>query len=197
MDSISDNDNAKRQRKMNWDPKEEVVLVKEVSKREQLLFGKLDGPGRTTTDKTNSWKEVMDLLNAGNVNSQRTVPEIKKKYQNIKQKAKEKRSTILHPRTGGGNKPSSPNLSEQLLLDNLERSPSFCGLPYEKTLQVNVQIRKAKRITQYLVFFRASLFTLSDTPTDTRHRVSYTASYQLSKSATWSIVSIRSALSTN
>ncbi|XP_034320423.1 nuclear apoptosis-inducing factor 1 [Magallana gigas] len=127
--SISDNEKAKRQRKMNWDPKEEVVLVEEVSKREQLLFGKLDGPGRTTVDKGNAWKEVMDLLNAGNVNSQRTVPEIKKKYQNIKQKAKEKRSAILHPRTGGGKKPSSPNQSEQLLLDNLEGRPSLCGLP--------------------------------------------------------------------
>uniref|UniRef100_A0A8W8MH55 Uncharacterized protein n=1 Tax=Magallana gigas TaxID=29159 RepID=A0A8W8MH55_MAGGI len=57
MDSISDNDKAKRKRKMNWDPKEEVVLVEEVSKREHLLFGKLDGPGRTTTEKAN------DLLN--------------------------------------------------------------------------------------------------------------------------------------
>lgn len=43
--------------------------------------------------------------------------------------AKEKRSAILHPRTGGGKKPSSPNLSEQLLLDNLEGRPSLCGLP--------------------------------------------------------------------
>lgn len=57
MDSISDNDKAKRKRKMNWDPKEEVVLVEEVSKREHLLFGKLNGPGRTTTEKPN------DLLN--------------------------------------------------------------------------------------------------------------------------------------
>uniref|UniRef100_A0A8W8MT57 Myb/SANT-like DNA-binding domain-containing protein n=1 Tax=Magallana gigas TaxID=29159 RepID=A0A8W8MT57_MAGGI len=62
MDSISDNDKAKRKRKMNWDPKEEVVLVEEVSKREHLLFGKLDGPGRTTTEKAN------DLLNISNTN---------------------------------------------------------------------------------------------------------------------------------
>uniref|UniRef100_A0A8W8P3G5 Myb/SANT-like DNA-binding domain-containing protein n=1 Tax=Magallana gigas TaxID=29159 RepID=A0A8W8P3G5_MAGGI len=68
MDSISDTDKAKRQRKMNSDPKEEVVLVEEVSKREQLLFGKLDGPGRTTVDKANAWKEVMDLLIASNTN---------------------------------------------------------------------------------------------------------------------------------
>lgn len=43
--------------------------------------------------------------------------------------AKEKRSAILHPRTGRGKKPSSPNLNEQLLLDNLEGRPSLCGLP--------------------------------------------------------------------
>lgn len=108
--------------------------MEEVSRREQLLFGKLDGPGRTTADKANAWKEVVDLLNAGNVNSQRTVQDFSKQlfingYQNIKQKAKEKRSAILHPRTGGGKKPSSPNLSEQLLLDNLEGRPSLCGLP--------------------------------------------------------------------
>lgn len=44
-------------------------------------------------------------------------------------KRKMKRRAILHPRTGGGKKPSSPNLSEQLLFDNLEGRPSLCGLP--------------------------------------------------------------------
>uniref|UniRef100_K1QHG4 Uncharacterized protein n=1 Tax=Magallana gigas TaxID=29159 RepID=K1QHG4_MAGGI len=81
MDSISDNDKEKRQRKMNWDSKEEVVLVEEVSKREQLLFE----AGRARENH-----------------------------------AKEKRSAILHPRTGVGKKPSSPNLSEQLLLGRID-----------------------------------------------------------------------------
>ncbi|XP_061170928.1 uncharacterized protein LOC133180414 [Saccostrea echinata] len=120
----------KRSRKSNWDPRDEITLVEEVQKREKLLFGKLDGSGRTSVDKTKAWKEVTDLVNAGSTfSSCRDVNEIKKKYQNIKQKAKEKRSVILNPKTGGGKKPSSPNVSEQLLLDNLEGRPSLCGLP--------------------------------------------------------------------
>ncbi|XP_061171644.1 uncharacterized protein LOC133181115 [Saccostrea echinata] len=120
----------KRIRKSNWDPRDEITLVEEVQKREKVLFGKLDGSGRTSVDKTKAWKEVTDLVNAGSTfSSCRDVNEIKKKYQNIKQKAKEKRSAILNPKTGGGKKPSSPNVSEQLLLDNLEGRPSLCGLP--------------------------------------------------------------------
>lgn len=64
MDSDNDTTKVKRQRKMISEPKDEVVFVEEVTKREQLLFGKLDGPGRTSADKANAWKEVMDLLNA-------------------------------------------------------------------------------------------------------------------------------------
>ncbi|XP_061192806.1 uncharacterized protein LOC133201019 [Saccostrea echinata] len=98
----------KRIRKSNWDPREEITLVEEVQKREKVLFGKLDGSGRTSVDKTKAWKEVTDLINAG---------------------TKEKRSAILNPKTEGGKKPSSPNVGEQLLLDNLEGRPSLCGLP--------------------------------------------------------------------
>ncbi|XP_062602284.1 myb/SANT-like DNA-binding domain-containing protein 4 [Saccostrea cucullata] len=118
----------KRSRKSNWDPRDEITLIEEVQKREKILFGKLDGPGRTTVDKSKAWKEVTDLVNAGSTIICRDVNEIKKKYQNIKQKAKEKRSAILNPKTGGGKKPASPNASEQLLLDNLEGRPSLCGL---------------------------------------------------------------------
>ncbi|XP_062607151.1 uncharacterized protein LOC134268932 [Saccostrea cucullata] len=120
---------CKRARKSNWAPRDEVVLVEEVQKREQLLFGKLGGPGRTVVDKTKAWQEVTDLVNAGNPSSsRRNIMEIKKKYQNIKQKAKEKRSAAIRPKTGGGKRPPSPSASEQLVLDTFEGRPSMCGL---------------------------------------------------------------------
>ena len=43
--------------------------------------------------------------------------------------AKEKRSEIKRPKTGGGMKPPSPSASEQLVLDLYEGRPSMCGLP--------------------------------------------------------------------
>ncbi|XP_056006932.1 nuclear apoptosis-inducing factor 1-like [Ostrea edulis] len=118
---------AKRQRKSNWSSREEIILVEEVQKRESLLFGKLSGPGRTALDKAKAWQDIVSHLNAGK-SAQRSVLEIKKKYQNIKQKAKEKRSDIMRPKTGGEKKPSSPSASEQLVLDNFEGRPSMCGL---------------------------------------------------------------------
>ncbi|XP_046549543.1 uncharacterized protein LOC124259448 [Haliotis rubra] len=58
----------------------------------------------------------------------RTLSEIKKKYQNIKEKAKAKRSLSMRPPTGGGPRANYPSVPEQLVLDNLEGRPSLCGV---------------------------------------------------------------------
>ncbi|XP_046561060.1 uncharacterized protein LOC124270083 [Haliotis rubra] len=71
----------------------------------------------------------MILILFRNGNSEiRSVTEMKKKYQNIKQKAKAKRSHAMRPPTGGGPRPESPTTPEQLVLQNLEGRPSLCGI---------------------------------------------------------------------
>ncbi|XP_062596164.1 uncharacterized protein LOC134257583 [Saccostrea cucullata] len=119
---------SKRARKSNWAPRDEVVLVEEVQKREQLLFGKLGCPGRTVVDKTKAWNNIFLFFSGNPSSSRRNIIEITKKYQNIKQKAKEKRSAAITPKTGGGKRPPSPSASEQLVLDTFEGRPSMCGL---------------------------------------------------------------------
>ncbi|XP_033728066.1 uncharacterized protein LOC117344502 [Pecten maximus] len=121
-------ESVNRGRKSNWTGEEEVMLVEEVSNSESLLFGRHDGASRTQQTKSKVWQDIANRLNARNTSLQRKVPEIKKKYQNIKQKAKEKRSGLLHPKTGGGKKPASPTVPERLVLQNLEGRPSLCGL---------------------------------------------------------------------
>ncbi|XP_071087476.1 myb/SANT-like DNA-binding domain-containing protein 4 [Haliotis cracherodii] len=117
-----------KKRKVNWSREEEVLLVEEVSKREGILFGKLDGCQRTGQRKTRLWEEISRILNSRGTSGNRSIGEVKKKYQNIKQKAKAKRSAAVRPQTGGGPCPASPTLPEQLVLDNMEGRPSLCGI---------------------------------------------------------------------
>ncbi|XP_046577438.1 uncharacterized protein LOC124285282 [Haliotis rubra] len=119
---------ATSKRKVNWRKEEEIILVEEVTKREGLLFGRLDGSQRSTLKKTQAREEIACLINSRGRSGLRTLSEIKKKYQNIKRKAKAKRSLCMRPQTGGRPRANSPSVPEQLVLDNLEGRPSLCGV---------------------------------------------------------------------
>ena len=53
-----------RKRKSNWTKEEEVILVEEVTKREGLLFGKLDGCQRTNKKKIQAWEQVKAVVDS-------------------------------------------------------------------------------------------------------------------------------------
>ncbi|XP_048252798.1 uncharacterized protein LOC125380995 [Haliotis rufescens] len=115
-------------RKVNWTKEEEVLLVEEVSNREGILFGKLDGCQRTGQRKIKLWEEISSILNSRGTSGNRSIGKVKKKYQYIMQKAKAKRSSAVRPPTGGGPRPASTTLPEQLVLDNMEGRPNLCGI---------------------------------------------------------------------
>jgi hypothetical protein len=50
----------------NWTSDEEIVLIEEVGKREEALFGKMKGDGTIKIGKLRNrgWREVVDVLNA-------------------------------------------------------------------------------------------------------------------------------------
>ncbi|XP_071082490.1 myb/SANT-like DNA-binding domain-containing protein 4 [Haliotis cracherodii] len=116
-----------KKRKVNWTKEEEVLLVEEALKREGILFGKLDGCQQTRQRKIKLWEEISRILNSRGTSRNRSIGEVKKKYQNIKQKAKAKRSAAVRPQTGDGPRPASPTLP-QLVLDNMEGRPSLYGI---------------------------------------------------------------------
>ncbi|XP_056023136.1 uncharacterized protein LOC125650026 [Ostrea edulis] len=120
---------AKRQRKSNWSSRDEIILVEEVQKRESLLFGKLSGPGRTASDKAKAWQDIVNHLNAGNTFAQRSVFEIKNKYQNIKQKEPigdlESLFLLLPPSHTASPSTSSAAIVSPLSIPSVTASSSF------------------------------------------------------------------------
>ncbi|XP_062597688.1 uncharacterized protein LOC134259105, partial [Saccostrea cucullata] len=54
---------------------------------------------------------------------------VKKKFNNIKQRGKEKIDMLRRPKTGGGPAPSSLTASEDALMQAFEGRPQICGLP--------------------------------------------------------------------
>ncbi|XP_061188667.1 protein IMPACT homolog [Saccostrea echinata] len=75
-------------RSANWTADEEIVLVEEVGRRKELLFGKMKGDGSVKIWEilAKGWKEITDVLNARFSLKRREEQEIKKKYYNIKQR---------------------------------------------------------------------------------------------------------------
>ena len=55
---------CKRSRKSNWNVRDEIVVVEEVEKRKDVLFGQLTGSGRTALDKAKAWQEVANVVNS-------------------------------------------------------------------------------------------------------------------------------------
>ncbi|XP_062596619.1 uncharacterized protein LOC134258074 [Saccostrea cucullata] len=121
---------GKRKRGANWTSEEEITLIEEVLKFEQQLFGKMKGAGvkgKHGKVKEETWKSITDTLNLQFKND-RTSDSIYKKYDNIKQRAKEKTDDIRRPKTGGG-PPSAPlTQAEEALYQAMDTRPNIVGL---------------------------------------------------------------------
>ena len=58
---------AKRKRGANWSSEEEIVLIEEVLKFEEKLFGKMKGAGakgKHAKVKEEAWQSITDTLNS-------------------------------------------------------------------------------------------------------------------------------------
>ncbi|KAK2878655.1 hypothetical protein Q8A67_019446 [Cirrhinus molitorella] len=94
---------AKRAKKRNLTNTELEVLVDEVESNQQILFSSLTAGGITNKRKNATWEKVTSAVNSVG-SEERTVPEIKKKWFDIKVLAKKR--VTAHRReisaTGGG-----------------------------------------------------------------------------------------------
>ncbi|XP_022309470.2 uncharacterized protein LOC111115135 isoform X2 [Crassostrea virginica] len=121
----------KTTRKPNWTEREELILIEAIRVREDRLFGKMRGVGGTKNSKIKelAWEEVAAVVNANSYTTQRSVEEVKKKYSNIKHKAKEKSDPLRRSVTaGGGPFPPSPPPVKLELLSDTEASSTPSGL---------------------------------------------------------------------
>ncbi|XP_033743680.1 nuclear apoptosis-inducing factor 1-like [Pecten maximus] len=112
-------------RAMNWTEKEKVVLVEEVVRREDILFGKFRGSVVTHETKQAAWDAVTFSVNAI-AQIQKSTDQVRKQYSNIKQRAKE---TVDHMRKTGGGPKTEATASQSLLLENIGSRPEVVGLP--------------------------------------------------------------------
>lgn len=124
----ADSVKQKRKKNPNWEISEEIVLVEEIGKREKLLFGSLSGGCVTTQTKRKEWETVTAIVNSQSKSVIRNVDEIKKKYQNIKSKARNFRTDTMRPKTGGGPRVKSPSVPEKIVLNHISDRPSIRGI---------------------------------------------------------------------
>ncbi|XP_062598848.1 uncharacterized protein LOC134260296 [Saccostrea cucullata] len=123
--------NSLKKRGTNWTPEEEILLIEEVLKYEETLFGKMKGSGvkgKHGKLKESTWKSIAETLNLSYKND-RDNDTVKKKFNNIKQRGKEKIDMLRRPKTGGGPAPSSLTASEDALMQAFEGRPQIYGLP--------------------------------------------------------------------
>nr|XP_019921060.2 uncharacterized protein LOC109618208 [Crassostrea gigas]XP_034316781.1 uncharacterized protein LOC117686192 [Crassostrea gigas]XP_034319721.1 uncharacterized protein LOC117687389 isoform X1 [Crassostrea gigas] len=119
-----------KKRGTNWTPEEEILLIEEVLKYEETLFGKMKGSGSKGKHgqvKESTWRSIAETLNL-NYKNDRDNETIKKKFNNIKQRGKEKISMLRRPKTGGGPAPPSLTASEDALMQAFDGRPQICGL---------------------------------------------------------------------
>nr|XP_022312048.1 uncharacterized protein LOC111117274 [Crassostrea virginica] len=121
---------AKRKRGANWSTEEEIILIEEVLKFENRLFGKMKGAGvkgKHGKIKEETWQSITDTLNSQFRNG-RTSESLSKKYDNIKQRAKDKIDGIRRPKTGGGPPPAPLTQAEEALYQAMDTRPNIVGL---------------------------------------------------------------------
>ena len=68
-------------RKPNWTDREKVVLLEVYEKRKVILKSKFSS-SITSGDKNSAWREIANIVNAGN-SVKRDIKEIQKKWDNI------------------------------------------------------------------------------------------------------------------
>ncbi|XP_069108814.1 myb/SANT-like DNA-binding domain-containing protein 4 [Argopecten irradians] len=121
----------KKVRSANWTEREKVVLMESVRERESVLMGKLTGSGGcgsvSSKYKDKLWEEVAASVNAVGIEV-RTVLQVKKQYDNIKQRAKGKVDELKRPKTGGGPGGAQPTPSESIFIESHDTRPNVVGL---------------------------------------------------------------------
>ncbi|XP_067651875.1 uncharacterized protein [Haliotis asinina] len=130
-----------KKRGKGWSEAEEVCLIQEVLQRERTLFGDIH------RQRSDGWQEVTNTLNARHINAKRKTVEVKKKYFNLKQRAKAridglKRSMSV---TGGGPPPPQLTSADEALSQSLEGRPGIHGLDHGIDTDEIKKSRKQRR----------------------------------------------------
>jgi hypothetical protein len=102
MADLTTEEKRGKKRKANWTMDECLLLVTLVNEKKHILRSKL-GPGLTSRMKKEAWEGLAERLNASAVNTQRTVEEIEKKWQNLLSTSKAEISTYRKTSNGTGN----------------------------------------------------------------------------------------------
>ncbi|XP_021379132.1 uncharacterized protein LOC110466737 [Mizuhopecten yessoensis] len=119
---------AKKPRCPNWREKDRVLFISEMQPHETVLFRKYKGPLRKAQVKADAWKEIVSKFNA-QADIPRSLDQLKKQFDNVKTRAKQKYDHNKKPKTGGGPRPASPSASQRLSLEQMSGRPNLCGLP--------------------------------------------------------------------
>lgn len=110
---------------------EEATLIQSVVEREGDLIGDLKGTGskKKQLARREGWDDICGVLNSQYPTAKRVVEEVKKKYFNLKQRAKEKIDAIKGSirKTGDGPAPSSLTPGEEAMVKSLEGRPDILG----------------------------------------------------------------------
>jgi hypothetical protein len=104
-------------------PSEIDVLVTEVDKRRNVLFGRLRGPSLTHFHRARAWEQVLSCINAV-APAITTVGELKKTFKDMKNRVKTKANTFKREarKTGGGENEAIPLTATE------EKMLSFIGI---------------------------------------------------------------------
>eukprot|EP00105_Crassostrea_gigas_P007526 XP_011421804.1 PREDICTED: myb/SANT-like DNA-binding domain-containing protein 4 [Crassostrea gigas] len=125
-------DLSDKKTRTKWSADEETCLISAVLDREDVLFGEFKGPGGKSgvAKRRQGWEEVADAINAQFTSSKRSPEECRKKYNNAKQRTKEKIDYLKREvsKTGGGQVELELTEAEEVLLERQEGRPSLFGL---------------------------------------------------------------------
>ncbi|XP_071093076.1 nuclear apoptosis-inducing factor 1-like [Haliotis cracherodii] len=112
MEDICD----KKSRKRNFSATEVEILTEEVGSNSDVLFSSFS-TCITNNRKKKIWEDILTKINANNTEV-RTVPQLKKKWQDLRAAAKKKEVTRRKEsvRTGGGGPPTQVTTVEQKIV---------------------------------------------------------------------------------
>ena len=116
---------------MRFTANEEVIIAQFCEDNERILSGNCNRPDAQKLKKE-KWEECARKLNAANQLFQRTGEEVRKKWKNMKAKAKEKHVSRKRSmmETGGGPPPQIElTAAEEVIVTHLGDTPQFSGIP--------------------------------------------------------------------
>uniref|UniRef100_A0A6B0UT16 Regulatory protein zeste n=1 Tax=Ixodes ricinus TaxID=34613 RepID=A0A6B0UT16_IXORI len=74
-------------KKSNWSEDEKFQLVYEIEKRKRIIKNKFNNT-ITKAAKRKAWQEIASVMNSRHPSTLRTVPQIKKQWQNLKSRSR-------------------------------------------------------------------------------------------------------------